>query len=308
MKVVIPDPIELPEKAKQRLRSSGALLYDDMPKDVAELVNRIKDAEIIKANYVDVTSEIIDGVPSLKYIIVPAVGYEWIDIAYAASKGIKVLNCPTFNSEAVAEHALTLLLAANRKLIAATESLEAGKWEHEPLIGMELFGKKLGLIGYGNIGRRIEQLVSGFDMQVSYVNSKSSHDGIDRLLRESDVVCLCAPLNENTKHLVDKRRLGLLKKTAILVNVGRGAVIEQPALLEVLLAGRLAAAGLDVFEGEPLTGRPNDEIIALARLPNVVATPHIAYNTYETAAKLGKEIYDDIQSCLTGKPVNVVNY
>ena len=248
----------------------------------------------------------IDAAPSLKYIVVPAVGYEWVDVEYAASKGITTLNCPTFNSQAVAEHAMSLLMAVNRNLIVGVDELRAGKWSPQTLVGYELEGKKLGLIGYGNVGTRIEKIAVALGMVVSYTNSKSTPEEIDALISTSDFIVICAPLTDATRNLVDERRLNLLKPTAVLVNVGRGTIIDQNALTGTLKAGKIRGAGLDVFDGEPLTGEPSDTIVELAKLPNVIATPHIAYNTEEINDKQGAEILANLKSCLESTPINVV--
>jgi phosphoglycerate dehydrogenase-like enzyme len=306
VKIVLPDKINISDKYKSKIRELGAEVFDDLP-DEAELKKRIKDAEIITASYVDITPDVIDAAPNLKYIVVPAVGYEWVDTEYAAEKGITTLNCPTFNSQAVAEHAISLLMAANRNIIVGVDELRAGKWNPQDLVGYELRGKELGLIGYGNVGKRIEKIASALGMNVSYVNSKSLSDEVDELLKNSDYVIICAPLNDGTRNLVDRRRLDLLKQTAILVNVGRGAVIDQNALIEALKSKRIRGAGLDVFDGEPLTGAPSDTIVEIAKLPNVVTTPHMAYNTEEINDKQGAEILANLQSCIAGEPVNVVN-
>ncbi|QQS20001.1 glycerate dehydrogenase [Candidatus Saccharibacteria bacterium] len=305
MKIVLPDKINISSDYKNMIRELGAEVFEDLP-DNNELKKRIADAEIITASYVDITPDVIDAAPNLRYIVVPAVGFEWVDTKYAASKGITTLNCPTFNSQAVAEHAMTLLMAANRNLIVGIDELRAGKWSPQTLIGYELDSKKLGLIGYGNVGTRIEKISIGLGMSVSYTNSKSTSDEVDELLSSSDFIIICAPLNDGTRNLVDDRRLKLLKQTAILVNVGRGAVIDQNALIELLKNKMIRGAGLDVFDGEPLTGVPSDEIVELARLPNVVTTPHIAYNTEEINDKQGAEILLNLQSCIAGEPVNVV--
>jgi len=173
MKVVLPDKINISDDYKNKIRELGAEVFEDLPGN-DELKKRIKDAEIITASYLDITSDVIDAAPKLKYIVVPAVGYEWVDTNYAATKGITTLNCPTFNSQAVAEHAMTLLMAANRNVIMGIDELRAGKWNPQALIGHELNGKKIGLIGYGNVGTRIEKIATSFGMSVSYVNSKSS--------------------------------------------------------------------------------------------------------------------------------------
>lgn len=305
MKIVLPDKINISDDYKNKIKELGAEVFDDLP-DANELKNRIKDAEIITASYVDVTPDVIDATPNLKYIVVPAVGYEWIDTEYAASKGVATLNCPTFNSQAVAEHAITLLMAANRNITRGGAELRSGKWDPQSLVGYELAGKKLGLIGYGNVGTRIEKIAVALGLDVSYVNSKSTVDETDSLISNSDFVIICAPLNRNTRNLVDERRLNLLKPNAVLVNVGRGAVVDQNALIELLKNKKIRGAGLDVFDGEPLAGVPSDTIVELAKLPNVVATPHIAYNTEEINDKQGAEILANLQSCLEGKPINIV--
>ena len=305
MKIVIPDKLDISERYKNEIRDLGGEVFDDLP-DVAELKNRIKDAEIITANYVDITSEVIDAAPNLKYIIVPANGWEWVDADYAATKGITTLNAPTHSSQAVAEHAISLLLAANRNIVAGSSELRSGKWNPQEPVGYELQDKWLGLIGYGNVGTRIEKIATALGLQVSYTNSKSTPEDIDNLLNNSDFVIICAPLTDSTRNLIDERRLALLKSTAILVNVGRGAIVNQKALIETLKSKKIRGAGIDVYDGEPLTGTPSDEIIELASLPNVVATPHIAYNTAEIHDKQGAEILADIQSCLDGEPINVV--
>lgn len=305
MKIVLPDKIDISDDYKDSIRQLDADLFEDLP-DREELKNRVKDAEIITANYVDITPEIIDSAPNLKYIIVPAVGYEWVDVEYAADRGITTLNCPTFNSQAVAEHALSLLMAVNRNLIAGVDELRAGKWSPQTLVGYELADKKLGLIGYGNVGTRIEKMATTLGLDVAHVNSKSTDDEIDSLLRRSDFVIICAPLNDNTRNLIDQRRLNLLKPTAVVVNVGRGAVLDQNSLIVLLKSKKIRGAGLDVFDAEPLTGAPSDEIVELAKLSNVVATPHIAYNTQEIRDKQGAELLANLKSCLEGKPINVV--
>lgn len=305
MKIVIPDKLDISEQYKNEIRKLGGEVFDDLP-DADELKNRIKDAQIITANYVDITPDIIDAAPNLKYIIVPANGWEWVDADYAATKGITTLNAPTHSSQGVAEHAISLILATNRNIVAGSTELRSGKWSPQELVGYELAGKKLGLIGYGNVGTRIEKITAALGLEVTYTNSKSTSEDIDNLLSSSDFIIICAPLTDSTRNLIDERRLNLLKPTAILVNVGRGAIINQKALTETLKAKKIRGAGIDVFDGEPLTGTPSAEIVELASLPNVVATPHIAYNTTEIHDKQGAEILVDIKSCLDGRPINVV--
>jgi D-3-phosphoglycerate dehydrogenase len=307
MKIVFPDRIDLDATSRQKFESMGVQMYDDTPSDGDVIIDRIKDAEIITANFIDITGKAIDAAPNLKYVISPAVGHDWIDAKYAASKGIKVLNCPTQNAEAVAEHALALMLAVAHRIVEADADLGQGNWNQQEFLGVELSHKKLGLVGYGKVGKLIEQKVSGLDMQVSYVNSNSTSDEVDNLLRESDVVCLCLSLNETSRNMIDERRLRLLKKSAILVNVARGALVDQVALLDLLKSKAIRGAGLDVFRDEQFTNVAPEAIVEIAKLPNVVATPHMAYNTEETMQRLGQELLENIESCLNGNLVNVVS-
>jgi phosphoglycerate dehydrogenase-like enzyme len=307
MKIIFPDRVDLDEITRQKCETMGVQMYEDTPNDEAVIIDRIKDAEIITANFIDITGKIIDAAPNLKYIISPAVGYDWIDAGYATSKGIKILNCPTQNAEAVAEHALSLMLAVAHRINEAGVDLEQGNWNQQGFQGVELSHKKLGLIGYGRVGKLIEQKVSGLDMQVSHVNSSSLPEEIDKLLQESDVVCLCLSLNDSSRDMIDERRLKLMRKDAIFVNVARGALVDQAALLDMLKNKMIRGAGLDVFHDEQFTSVAPESITKIAQLPNVVATPHMAYNTEETMVRVGQELLADIESCLDGDPINVVN-
>lgn len=307
MKIVFPDHIDFDESAKAKIKELGITTYDDTPSDEAVIIERIKDAEIITFSWITISRAAIDAAPKLKYIISAAVGYNGVDAEYAASKGIKVLNCPTQNAEAVAEHALALMLAVSRRIAESNVELRSGVWNRANLLGSELGGKKLGLVGYGRVGKFIEQKVSGLRMDVSHVNSTSSDEKFDNLLATSDVICLCLTLNDKTKRIISRQKLSLLQPYAILINVARGGVVDQAALLEVLKKGAIRGAGLDVFDNEPTSGDVPSDILELAKLPNVVATPHIAYNTEQTTTRLGEELFKNIESCLNGEPMNVVN-
>ena len=307
MKIVFPDRIDFDDAAKAKIKELGITTYDDTPTDEAVIIERIREAELISANFIDISRSTIDAAPNLRFIISSAVGYNHIDYKYAATKGIRVLNCPTQNAEAVAEYAIALIFALSRKIVEASADLRNGGWNGLDMLGTELSRKKLGLVGYGQIGKLIEQKVAGLNMSVSYVNSTASDQELDRLLKDSDIVCLCLALNDSTRHLIDQRRLRLLRPHALLINVARGPVIDQAALLKVLKEATFRGAGLDVYENEPASGAVPSDILELANLPNVVATPHIAYNTEETITRLGEELFKNVESCLNGDPVNVVN-
>ncbi|NJL23619.1 MAG: dihydrofolate reductase, partial [Leptolyngbyaceae cyanobacterium SM1_3_5] len=156
-------------------------------------------------------------------------------------------------------------------------------------------------------GSRVARLAEAIGMQVEFVNSRSSAAEIDRLISTCDILSLHLPATAQSRHLVDERRLNLMKPTAYLINTARGAIVDQAALLKLLQQKRIAGAALDVFEDEPIAGTPNAEIQALVRLENVVATPHNAYNSEETAVNLGQELLAVIRACIAGAPINVVN-
>ncbi len=307
MNMVLPDYIYLTPEHETQLRRLGEVtIYDDIPSE-EEAIARIAGAEIIIPGWVKITENVIRGNPSLKCIIVPGVGYDYIDLKAANAAGVRVVNCPKHNLTAVAEYTFALIFAVSRQLVSANIALKNGKWDTQSYVGTELSGKKLCLVGYGNIGRKVAQLATGFGMDVSHANSKTPPDQLDELIANADILSLHLPATTQSKYLIDERRLNLMKKSAYIVNTARGAIINQKALLTVLKSGGIAGAALDVFEDEPMIGTPNEEIMELIQLNNVVATPHIAYNTEETAFRLGEELIESIQAYVNGAPINVVN-
>jgi phosphoglycerate dehydrogenase-like enzyme len=313
MKIVCSDYVDLfyvdlSETYLNELQKFGeVVIYQDIPTTESEIVQRISGAEIITVGWINVTSSIIKSSPSLKYIIVSGVGYDNVDITAATTAGIKVINSPKHNTLAVAEYTMALILNVTKQIIAANTSLKNGSWNTQNYLGIELNGKNLGLIGYGNIAQQVAKLATNFGMNVSYANSQTPASVLDQLIAKADILSLHLPLTKQSKHLIDERRLNLMKKSAYLINTARGSIVDQKALLKVLKAGHIAGAALDVFENEPLTAKPSPEILQLAQLDNVVATPHIAYNTEETAVRLSEELLENILACIKGNPINVVN-
>lgn len=309
MKIVLTDYIdELLENHENQLKSLGEVtIYRNLPKNEEETIKRITEAEIITSSWINTNEKIIRSNPNLKYIIAVGVGYDFIDVKAATAAGIKVLNCPTHNAVAVAEYTISLILAVTRKIVVANLELRNGNWNKQAYKGTELSSKNLCLVGYGNSGKKVARLATSFGMNVNYANSKTSSNQLDELITNADILSLHLPLTEQSQHLIDERRLNLMKKSAYLINTARGAIIDQKALLSALKARRIAGAALDVFENEPLTGKPSEEILQLIQLDNVVATPHIAYHTEETTARLGEELIANIKSCIQENPINVVN-
>lgn len=308
MKIVIPDKIDLDSSSRKKLESFADIqIFDDIVNKPEVIVERIKDAEIMTANYIDLTAEVIRNAPKLKYIISPAVGYDWIDSKVATESGIKILNCPTYNTRAVAEHAIALIFAVSRKLVQANNSILNGKFDSMSYAGVEVGGKTLVCVGNGNIGSKIQLMARGLGMTTDYIDTKTSDQDFDTKISKADILVISVPLNAKTENLINKEKLSLLKSTCIVINVARGLVVEQDALYEALSANKIAGAGIDTFPNDQTIKEANDLIMKFAKLPNVVATPHMAFNTKESTERLGQELIADIESCLRGEPINTVN-
>jgi len=307
MKITIPDKLNFSEESWQLFNGFELTRYDDVPKNPLELISRIADANIITANYVDITAEVIAEAKELKYIIAPAVSPDWIDLKAATAKGITVLNCPSYNTAAVAEHALALIFALNRKIVTAHNSILSGHWNPEEFSGNELGSKQLLTIGYGRIGKEIIKLAKGLGMITNYANSSTSRTELEELVKTADIIVIAASLNPSTENMVDKRLLKLFKSAAIIVNVGRGLIIEQDSLYSALINKEIAGAALDVFPNDTTISKPTAQILRFARLGNVIVTPHIGYNTVEANERLAKEIVSNISSCIQGKPLNIIS-
>ncbi len=307
MRIAFIDSIDLAEPHMKVLKTLGDIvMYDDISASQEEILKRISGVEILIPGWIDITADFIQNTPSLKFIIVPAVGYENIDTNAASRAGITVSNCPTHNVHAVAEYTIALMFLLTRRIIEANTDLKHGEWKPAKYVGMELRGKNLGLIGYGNIGMKVAGLAKNMGMVFSYANSKTTPHELDRLIANADILSLHVPLNDKTRHLIDERRLRLMKKGAYIVNTARGAIIDQDGLIRVLESGHLSGVALDVFENEPHAGKPSKKLLDLVKYRNVVATPHIGFNTCDALYRLGEELIANIKAIIGGNPINVV--
>ncbi len=252
----------------------------------AELLERITGYEVLVVrSATKVTKEVIDAGKQLKVIARAGVGLDNIDVKAAEARGIKVLNAPEAPTIAVAELVLAHMLAWVRHLPRADLGMKAGRWEKKQLMGSELRGKTLGIVGTGRIGRAVGYKAKAFSMNLlayDFIQSPefaeqtgAKYVDLDTLLRESDFVTLHIPLVPETKHVVGKRELELMRPTALLINASRGGIIDEEALAETLQTGKMAGACLDVYEREPPRDSP------LLKLPNVVLTPHLGASTRE---------------------------
>lgn len=258
-----------------------------------------------------ITGEIMDAAGrELKIIANYAVGFDNIDLAAAKQRNIFVTNTPGGFTEAVAEHTMALILAVTKRIIEADKFVRDGKyhgWEPELFIGTQLYGKEIGIVGLGRIGSYVAKIAHfGFSMQIIYYSHKPNMeiesqmgakfcDNLADLLQRVDVVSLHVPLSDETRHLIGKKELSSMKKSAILVNTARGPIVDEAALIQALKEGWIAGAGLDVFENESTL---NSELLTLN---NLVLTPHIASATLEARGEMSRIAAENIIAALSGK-------
>lgn len=266
------------------------------------------DAAIIGASRVD-GAFIERAGPSLKLVIRHGIGYNTLDVPAATRYGVLAANTPDAPTESTAEHAVGLLLALTKTIVKSDMVLRANQpWTHADLRGTEARDRILGVVGYGRIGRRVAEIcalglkmrVIVFDPYVSAVTGSPPEitvaDSLDALLTQVDMLTLHTPLTPETRHLIGERELRLMKPGAYLINVSRGPVVDEAALIRALVDGHLAGAGLDVFDPEPpLPDNP------LLRMPNVVVTPHIASNTHQGYARMSHSVVDQALQVLAGE-------
>lgn len=302
MKIVVVDSVRLFPQDIATLRSLGEYVqYDTECKDDSELFERLKDAEIIIVYGTRISDEMIAKLDKAKILIACAAGYDWVNIDAAKKKGILVAHCPGNNSEAVAEFTLGLLIMASRNAFDAARKATAGEYSQD-YHGAELQERTLGVIGYGTIGKRVTEIAkNAFNMQIIPINSASTRQDLEKLLTSSDFISINAPSNEKTKNMIGADEFKLMKDGVVLVNTGRGSIIDEDALYDALKSGKVHGAGLDVMQTEPyIKGHK------LFQLPNVIITPHIAYNTEETDLRLSAQVAEIAKSFVEGNPKYII--
>ena len=275
-RVLICDHVEV-----EKLALGPGVLVDYKPAITKEELLAVAgeyDAFIVRSR-TKIDRAVLDKASRLRLVARPGTGLDNIDVEYAKSKGVAVVNSPESLVEGVAEHVVLLMLALSRKLVTADVGTRAGKWEKNALMGTELKGKVLGIVGLGRIGRRIAEIANVLGMSVLFydvitippevvASLEAKVVGLDELFTSSDYITLHVPMTPDTAHMVGAQRLARMKKTAFLVNTSRGGVIDEAALASALQNGTIAGAALDVFEKEPPTG-------PILTAPNTILTPHI---------------------------------
>lgn len=306
------NPGDLSWNALQAL--GDCVVYDRTTPD--QLLERAADADILLTNKVAIKSEHMAALPRLKYIGVMATGYNVVDTEAARQRGIVVTNIPAYSTYSVAQMVFAHLLNIAQQVQHHAEAVREGRWSacpdfcfwDTPLL--ELSGRRIGIVGLGHTGMATARIAMGFGMEVCAYTSKSHLQlppeiksmSLDELFSTCDVVSLHCPLTPATRHLVNAERLSLMKRTAILINTGRGPLVNEADLAHALNSGQLAAAGLDVLSEEP--PRPDNPLLT-AR--NCYITPHIAWASLAARQRLMDILVSNVQAFLNGHPINVVS-
>jgi D-3-phosphoglycerate dehydrogenase len=304
----------LMEPCSQYIKSAQVVCTSDVSEE--NLSQQVKDADGIlymQAFNYPLTRKVIESAKRLKFIQCAGVGYDLIDLGAATKKGVVVMNMPTATTQSVAEHAITLILACAKNLVKSHESVLEGKWRTMELgMGVELWKKKLGIIGFGRIGREVGKRMKSFEIDLivydPYVkkddieNAGAKKVDLETLLAESDIITIHSPLTKETKGLIGEKELALMKDSVILINTARGELVDEKALVKALSEGRIRIAGLDVYEKEPLEkGNP------LMSLENVILTPHSATQTTDAMMRFLRQNGKQVEKALNGVFENVVN-
>tara|TARA_B100000989_G_scaffold298260_1_gene286772 strand:- start:357 stop:1280 length:924 start_codon:yes stop_codon:yes gene_type:complete len=267
-----------------------------------DLIKHIKDSEIIVIrSATKLTNEILSHAKKLKIIARCGVGVDNIDLEFAKSNKISVTNSPAANIISVVELTVALIINASRKISLADTHVKNGKWDKSEFSGVELYGKKLGIVGFGKAGRLVAERMQSFGMSVIFYDPYVTDWGgpeekkeLDELLQISDVISIHVIKTKETENLISKDRLDLLKENSIIINTSRGDVLDEAYLFELLKSKKIYGAGLDVYSNEP------PQNIETLKNINIITTPHIGASTFEAQLKAGMDVVDNIKKILSG--------
>lgn len=311
---------KIPDSALDKLRAACEVALwpeEDVPVPRRTLEEMVRDADGLYCMLSDTVDEALIAVaPRLKVISNMGAGYNNIDVAAASRRRIMVTNTPGVLTETTADLTFALLMATARRLVEAADYVREGRWTSwSPMLltGMDVYGATLGIIGLGRIGQAVARRARGFDMRVLYYNRTRKPEAeqtlgveyvpLDELLQQADFVCVMTPLTPQTRGMIGERELKRMKRTAVLINTARGGVVDEDALYRALRDGEIWAAGLDVFEEEPV--KPGHPLLSL---PNVVALPHIGSASVRTRLRIAELAADNLLDALSGRrPACLVN-
>lgn len=295
-----------------KIESLGELtVFPRTPSD--KVIERIADSDAVLLNKVPITEEILTHCPSLKYIGVQATGYNVIDLDACRKHNVTVTNVPAYSTTAVAQLVFSFINEFAFHVQTHTDSVKNKDWINCPdfcywkISPFELDGKTLGIFGYGNIGKRVSRIAKAYGMNVK-VYTKSKHPeeenyvSLEELFSTCDFITLHAPMNKETEHIVNEKTLSLMKKSSYLINTARGGLVDELAVYNALVSGRIAGYACDVLTVEPM-----DKTCPLLNAPNILFTPHIAWAGTETRIRLLDVVAENLKAFLSGKPQNVVS-
>lgn len=280
-----------------------------------QVLERIQNADVVIVNKVVLNQEMIAKSPRLKLIALSATGYNNIDIAAATQAGVRVANVRAYGNESVAQHAFMLMLALCRNLPAYMRDVAAGVWEQSPHFChfgapiSDTTGKTLTIFGRGNIGKTLAQYAQAFGMNVIFGEHKNAttvregYVSFQAAIEQADVISLHCPLNDATYHMIGEAELQAMKPQAILINVGRGGLVDEQAVVAALKYGQLGGAGFDVLSTEP----PREGNPLLTSLPNLIVTPHVAWASEHALRNMANILSDNVNKFVAGTPQNIIN-
>lgn len=282
-----------------------------------EIADRIADADIVIANKVPLNESTLSGAKNLKIICETATGYNNVDLDYCKARGIRVTNVVGYSTPIVAQHTFAMALYLLEKLPVYDTYVKNGDYAKSPIFTCfepfftELEGKTWGIIGLGNIGRKVAEIAKVFGCRVIFYSASGNNTtedyervDFDTLLAESDILSLHCPLTDRTQNIINAEALAKMKKTAILINVARGPVVDEQALYDALMSGQIAAAGLDVLVKEPIAA--DNPLAKIQDSTKLLITPHMAWGSHEARERCAREVYKNIQSFLAGEERNVL--
>lgn len=313
MKLSILEPLGIPQdKLAAMVKEAVAgrmdvTLWDTRSEDPAELIRRSQEADAVVLSNFPYRRAVLEHCPQLKYINVAFTGVDHVDLDYCRERGILVSNCAGYSTVAVADLVFGLVLSLARNIPQCDEAVRHSGTK-AGLVGFELEGKTFGVVGLGAIGSRVAAIAQAFGCRVLGYNRSEKHlpgveqVDLDTLLEQSDIISLHVPATAETHHLMNGARIAKMKPTALLINTARGSVVDSAALADALHAGRLAGAGIDVFETEP----PMDPQHPLLTAPHVLATPHAAFATAQSMEKRAVLVCENLRAWLDGAPIHLV--
>jgi len=314
IKVLVSDALS--QKGLKVFTDASELTVDvktDLKPEALKEIIKDYDALVVRSA-TKVTKEVIQAAGKLKVIGRAGVGLDNVDLEAATAKGIIVMNTPAGNTISTAEHTFSMILTMSRNIAQANASMKKGEWKRSKFMGVELYSKVLGIVGFGRIGSEVAKRALSFGMKVlaydPFLSAQVAEDigvqvaELKKVLQESDYITVHTPLTDETRHLISDKEFGMMKKNVRLVNCARGGIIDEVALVKAVKEGKVAGAALDVFENEPLSA-DND----LLKLDNVITTPHLGASTEEAQVNVAIEVAEIVRDALLGKGIrNAANY